>query len=227
MKLIIGSYRGVELVQRAIASLERNARGITSVEIVDDSPDPSTPFALRDLALTNVDWTNERELPMWPTVHKVGGTGGKGYNAAMRAVCAVAGADMFIFWEEDFVLTEPVDFNQLGWDLQKHPDWAQIALQRGPWFPNEKAAGGMLPGLVQRLGIDRVQLRNEDGYLTQRGTFTCNPAVWQRGIARRGWPLGQWSEDKMRDRLIRRGYRFAFAPGVRVMHDGVRSGHGY
>lgn len=240
MKVIIGSYRGPELVKRAIASLEEHLEGMTSLTIVDDSnprqhPDwaPSyrslepKPYAdsLHSYAATTVRADGSRGPRAIPV--DVIQTYGKGYNAAMQAVCQASQRQRFMFWEEDFVLTAPVSLVHLERILTERPYLAQVALLRNPHFKIEKDLNGVLPALVARLGADKVQLRLHDGIIEQKGTFTCNPSVWQQNITAGGWPKGRWSEDRMRDILLAKGYRFGYLPGIRCHHDGVRSGHGY
>jgi len=234
------------MVERAIRSLQQHLTGWTDLAVVDDSGNPEWVERYLDFKI---------ELPNGNYVRPMVLNGNKlGYTRAMQTVCALGmKTPRFLFWEEDFILTAPVDLSRVDEILDENPKLAQLALQRGAHFPNEYAAGGMIPGLVGRLGADRVDLqphftegvteevRKADGELTfwdqvetpriefisQKGTFTCNPAVWQTGIAKLGWPATLWSEDTMRDKLLAKGYRFGFLPEVRVEHDGERSGHGY
>lgn len=208
MLLIIGAYRGTELVERAVQSLLEQATGIDRIVIVDDSGD--TPV--------------REQLAQYGEVVPVADAPA-GYGAAMRTVCREAGADAFVFWEEDFILTAPVDFEALAVELQQRPHLAQIALLRGPHFPIEHRHGGLLEALSIR--ITGSVLGDIDGVIEQTGTFTCNPSVWAAGIAAQGWPTGKWSEDRKRDDLLTAGYRFGFLPGIRVAHDGQRSGTDY
>lgn len=208
MHLIIGTYRKAAYIQRALTSIEEHVTGVTKLSFVDDSGDPS----------------NSRWLTQWGEVVE---THGGGYNAAMQAVCRTAGSDPVAFWEEDFEAVAPIDLMSMLTILDEHAQLAQIALLRGPHFPIEHEHGGLLEGLVARLGTEAVDLRRESYGWSQLGTWTCNPAVWRAGIAADGWPEGKWTEDKMRDRLLTQGYRFGYLDGIRVHHDGERSGHGY
>lgn len=208
MLLIVGAYRGTHLVERAVRSLAALATGIDRIVIVDDSGDAAT----REQLAQHVDVVPVAE-------HAAG------YGTAMRTVCREAGDGPFVFWEEDFILTAPVDFEALAADLARRPHLAQIALLRGPHFPIEHRHGGLLEALNHR--IPGSVLGDVDGVIEQTGTFTCNPAVWAAGVAAQGWPTGKWSEDRKRDDLLAAGYRFGFLPGVRVTHDGERSGTDY
>lgn len=210
MLAIIGTYRGTRYVPRLLESINCHVSGITRLAFVDDSGEPQP----------------------WLSAHgDVSQTLGAGYNAAMQEVCRLARelapAKPFAFIEEDFTFSDDVDLEQLGAILMKRPHLAQIALLRGPHFPIEHAHGGLLEGLTARLGPEKVQLEFVDGIWEQRGTFTCNPSVWRPEVAQSGWPRGRWSEDRKRDELLAAGYRFGFLPGVKVTHDGIRSGHGY
>jgi len=235
MRAIIGGYRGTSYVQRALESLNDNGDGLDELIIVDDSGQPTWAEQMRWLKFRTADGGFSH-----PHVIELAR---RGYNVAMQTVLRHAPHDApFLFWEEDFTLDVPTSFRELQVILEHSPDLAQVALLRGPHFPIEHEQGGLLEGLVARLGADRVGLKREnrtllsnaDGtmtlttdLITQRGTFTCNPSVWAPIVKQLGWPRGNWSEDKMRDRLLARGYQFAFIDGVRVTHDGVRSGHGY
>jgi hypothetical protein len=152
----------------------------------------------------------------------------QGYNKAMQVVCREgAFVDRFLFWEEDFVLLEDLDLGLMDQLLHHRPYLAQLALMRGPWFEVEHQHGGLLEGLAARIGADNVQATLVNGVIEQIGTFTCNPSVWQKGIARQGWPAGQWSEDAFTRQLRNQGYKFGMSPRVFVTHDGVRSGYDY
>ncbi len=221
MHVVIGGYRGVHLIERSLASFTRHVTGITRITVVDDSGAVEVQSAIaRELDAFEV-------ATAIPTSLHAAGRGNVGYTRAMQVVCSVMGGERAMLWEEDFVATDDIDLDALDRILDEHIDIAQIALLRGPWFPNERRAGGLLPALVDRLGEDFVDLREEPYGWSQRGTWTCNPAVWREGIALGGWPSGKWTEDKMRDRLLADGWRFGFIGGVKVKHDGVRSGTGY
>lgn len=249
MKLVIGGYRGPHLIERSLLSIEKHIRkGIDEVVVVEDSGNARWHQEIRTMTLKQWDRAVSGGRREGVTIRpvKVLDAGKRGYNNAMRTVCRVAGREPFLFWEEDFVAIADVNLIQIQQVLKLKPELAQVALLRGPHFENEHRDGGLLPALVNRLGAARVDLRTEyvdipfrPGTLvpdlhargveiyTQLGTFTGNPAVWQSGVAARGWPVGRWSEDRKRDDLIAEGFRFAFLPGQRVEHDGVRSGFAY
>jgi hypothetical protein len=207
VRIVIGTYRQGSYLPRALQSIAAYVTGHDGIDFVDDSG--------------NAQWVaNLRKAYPGSTVVEVGG---RGYNAAMKAVCELVGDEAFVFWEEDFVAVEPIDLTLLERVLDDRPHLAQIALLRGPHFPVEHEHGGLLQALSAK-GYDLVYL---GGVWEQTATFTCNPALWRAGIAAKGWPDGKWSEDAFRDVLFADGYRFAFLDGIRVAHEGVRSGFDY
>lgn len=207
MLAIIGTYRRQRYIGRLLDSLRTHAHGLDRFVFVDDSGSPENAELLRAHG-------------------DVVETGARGYGAAMTAVCELGAQEPYAaFLEEDFTLEADVDFDELGAILTARPHLAQIALLRGPWFPIEHEHGGLLEGLEARL--PGTVLGDVDGVIEQTGTFTCNPAVWRREVFATGWPAGRWSEDRKRDQLLAAGYRFGFMPGVKVRHDGERTGKGY
>lgn len=204
MKLIIGTYRKQQYLPAAIESIYKHVTGISKIVFVDDSGDVDTH--------------------LWELEHgDVMSTGKSGYNAAMKAVCEAAGDEPFCFWEEDFRALEAINLDELGEQLAARPHLAQLALLRGPWFPIEHEHGG----LIEALEAKGEQFDLIDGVLEQTATFTCNPSIWQAGVAAAGWPDGEWSEERKRDELLAAGYKFGFVPGIKVTHEGIRSGFGY
>ncbi|UDL15341.1 glycosyltransferase [Gordonia phage Kudefre] len=204
MRLIVGTYRKRAYIERALSSIDKHLKGITDIAFVDDSGDAEHSEWLRQYG------------------HVVE-TGKRGYNAAMNAVCETAQGQEFMFWEEDFTMLEPVNLTHMSEILFHRPYLAQIALLRGPWFDVEHENGGLLEALVAN--GHKVEL--VDGVHEQTATFTCNPSVWRGSVSAAGWPAGRWSEERKRDELLRQGYRFGFMEGVKVDHDGERTGHDY
>lgn len=206
MLAIIGTYRGPAMVHRLLESLHTHTVGITETCIVNDAP------------------TGEHDAVYAAIADRVVHTRGAGYSTAMREVCRVgAEHDSAVWLEEDFTITGPVDFEDLALDLDRHPSWAQIVLQRQPWFPNERRAGSMIEAVKRKGHV----FHTVDGYLVHEAFFSGNPSIWRRHVFTTGWPEGQWSEDRKRDQLVAAGYEFAITPEVLCHHDGVRSGKGY
>lgn len=225
MKVILGTYRGPEFVNRTIDSLNEHARGWTALTIVDDSGNESWLSDYIAMSAEAAEYPDGIQVKVI-ALNKVG------YNRAMQVVCAEAGDEPFVFWEEDFTLLGDVDFDRMGRVLKQRPKLAQLALLRGPHFPIEHRLGGLLPALRRRTGtlLEREMVgagEHAQEIIVQTGTFTGNPAVWQAGIAALGWPTGDWSEDRKRDQLLEAGYVFGYLPEVLVEHDGERSGYGY
>lgn len=207
MLAIIGTYRKQTYVPALLESLEKNATGITELVFVDDSGDSKNASQLAKLG-------------------EVIETGGQGYNAAMHAVVARGEAenDHAVFLEEDFVLTDIVDFHRLAAHIDTHPYLAQIVLQRAPWFDAEKEYDSIIE-FHQK--AKNQKFRDVDGIWEHVAFFSGNPAVWNRTTFESGWPIAQWSEDIKRLSLIRDRKRFGLTKNIVVEHHGVRSGHGY
>lgn len=207
MRIIVGTYRKHAYLPAALRSIQRHVTGWDRIDFVDDSGDPAWHAELR------------RTHPGSTIID----AGQRGYNNAMQEVVSLAGDEEFLFWEEDFTAKVHIDLAELSQILAERAHLAQVALLRQPWFPNERRAGGLL----EALEANGHEIRLIHGVHEQRATFTCNPAVWRAGIAALGWPVGQWSEDRKRDELIAKEYWFGFLEGVRVRHEGVRSGFDY
>ncbi|MGW4718863.1 glycosyltransferase family 2 protein [Nocardia sp. NPDC004260] len=204
MRLIVGTYRRRDYIEEALASIDRHVHGITDIVFVDDSGDT--------------------DHHTWLAQHgKVVDVGRRGYNAAMKAVCAAAEGEQILFWEEDFTAIRDIHVDQMAEILYLRPYLAQVALLRQPWFPIEHTYGGLIEAL-QAKGHTFTEV---DGVLEQTATFTCNPSVWRASVTTDGWPAGKWSEDRKRDILLGQGYRFGYLPGIAVHHDGERRGFDY
>lgn len=204
MRLIVGTYRKRDYIEAALSSIDRHVRGITDVVFVDDSGD-----------LDHHAWLAQHG--------KVVDVGKRGYNAAMRAVCAAAEGEQFMFWEEDFTAVRDIDVDRMAEVLHLRPYLAQVALLRPAWFPVEHQHGGLIEALIAK----GHSFADVDGVLEHSACFTGNPAVWRASTAASGWPVGKWSEDRKRDLLLAEGYRFGYLPGIAVHHDGERAGFDY
>ncbi|AXQ64476.1 galactosyl transferase [Gordonia phage Neville] len=204
MRLIVGTYRKKDYISRALASVDKHLAGVSDIVFVDDSGDSEHSAWLRQYG------------------HVVE-VGGQGYGKAMTAVCEAAQGQECMFLEEDFTFITDVRLSLMSEVLYNRPYLAQIALLRGPHFPIEHEHGGLIEAL-QHKGHKFV---NYNGVIEHEATFTCNPSVWRGSVFASGWPTCKWSEDRKRDELLRQGYRFGYLPGIKVEHDGVRTGHGY
>ena len=204
MRVIIGTYRQKTHIPTALTSIDKHLKNVSDIVFIDDSGDPD-----------NAAWLAQ--------YGRVVETGGRGYNVAMKALCQAAEGQQAYVHEEDFSLLEDVDLDHLSEILYHRPYLAQVALLRSAHFPVEHEHGG----LIEALEAKGHQFDMVHGILENSATFTCNPSVWRGEVFAAGWPDGKWSEDRKRDVLLRQGYRFGFVPGVKVAHDGVRSGKGY
>ena len=203
-RVLLGSYRGKSHVETALASIDQHLKGVTSLVIINDSPDP--------------------DIGPWLSQYgKVVNVGGRGYGRAMRELCAAAEGQEAFVYEEDFRLLEDIHLDQLSEILWYRPWLAQISLLRGPHFPIEHQHGGLIEALVAR----GHQFDEVHGIIEHRACFTMNPTLIRGAVLADGWPLGKWSEEIKGDNLVKQGYRFGYLPGIRCAHDGERSGHGY
>jgi len=202
--VLVGTYRKRTHIETCLRSIEQHLTGTSELVFVDDSGDTAHSAWLAQYG-------------------KVAEVGRRGYTAAMHIMCAAAaGRESFVL-EEDFTLTQPVSLEQLHEILWYRPYLAQIALLRGPHFPNEHRAGGLIEALAEK----GHQFRTVAGIIEHSATFTGNPSLWRGDVFTRGWPRCAMSEDAKRDTLLAAGYRFGYLPGVRCAHHGMRSGFGY
>lgn len=204
VRVIVGTYRKQRHIRSCLRSLRQYVVGISDLVFVDDSGD-------------------ERNAAWLSSYGRVVTTGASGYNVAMNAACEAAEGEMAFWVEEDFTFLSPVSLDEIATQLWHRPHLAQIALLRGPWFPIEHTHGGLIEAL-QHKGHTFTEV---SGLIEHCATFTGNPSVWRGDVWASGWPKGRWSEDRKRDELITAGYRFAYLPGIRVQHNGERSGFGY
>jgi hypothetical protein len=171
--------------------------------VVDDSGDP--------------EW--RAELRRWDVTVFAVADQPAGYTAAMRRVWDLGpqySNGRVFFLEEDFVFTRPVDLDDLHAVLDAHPQLAQVALQRAPWFRSEHRTG-VLP--AQRMRVDR-----ERAALGRPGTtwtlhadciehdagFTGNPSLIAAAAFDVPWPAAEWSETAMGQALTAAGLTSAW-----------------
>ncbi|SET48919.1 hypothetical protein [Nonomuraea wenchangensis] len=179
--IVLGNGRK-DCITQALASIRANLSGVGSPLIVDDSGDA----AYRDWL--QAEFTAE----VVPVAEDRAG-----YWRAMRRVWqAAAGCRWVFFWEEDFVLNQPLDAADLATVLDGHPYLTQVALVRQPWFHNERERGGLIEALEAQGNL--FQQRTEDTYswIEHRACFTGNPSLIPASTLRRPWPEGDWSESR-------------------------------
>jgi hypothetical protein len=209
-----------QYLERTLASFDAHVTGdIRRKTIYDDSGDET--FG-RWLELTYRGWSivHNTEAP-------------SGFTQAIRKAWSAeahangAGAPYIFHLEEDFVFDRDVDLDDLIQILELEPRVAQAALLRGPFFPPEIEAGGIVE---EDPNAYTHHHRGELRYLVHRKFFTTNPCVYRRKLLRIGWPASANSETRF-TRLVRnRGYRFAFIGNGEpwVSHIGAeRTNRGY
>lgn len=203
---LIGTYRGMRYVPRLLESLEEHSFGLDHLVFIDDSGSAQTASELSEFG-------------------EVVQTHGQGYNAAMRAAVARgAQENEHVVWlEEDFWLTDSVDFEDMAIDLDEHPTWAQIVLQRPPYYDTEIQAGG----IVQYHQARGKEFHPAGDYWVHDNFFSGNPSIWRREILQLGWPKGDSSEALQTVKLRKLGYKFAMTNAHLCEHDGEHLGTGY
>ena len=102
--------------------------------------------------------------------------------------------------EDDFLYERDVDLAPMLDTLRDNPDLRQLALLRGPAFPREFEAGGVLPSLKTP-----IELVNHRAYpfIRHRDHFTCNPSLFRKSLTETAWPTVASSERAFGDRLLR------------------------
>lgn len=204
MRVLIGTYRKRAHIDTCLGSLCRHVSGVDEVVFIDDSGDGE----------------HAAYLATWGKVIEVGR---KGYTAAMTMACRAAEGRECFWLEEDFTFLTDIDLNDLSEMLYHRPWLAQLVLLRGPHFPNELEAGGVIEACEAR--GEKFELVSD--VIEHTAFFACNPSVWRGHVFATGWPQRQWSEDAKRDELLAMGYRFGMLPGITVAHHGERTGFGY
>lgn len=126
-----------------------------------------------------------------------------GYAAAMQLlwkwVEQHAIGDYVFSVEDDFLYDRPVDLAPMIGTLDAHPEVRSLALLRGPVFPRELEAGGVLATMKSP-----AELRNHRPfpYLEHRDHFTCNPSLWRKSLVRTPWPGGENTERRFGDAVL-------------------------
>lgn len=131
-----------------------------------------------------------------------------------------------LFWEADFrpLTTTPLD--DMRRLLAAHPDLAQVALLRQPWFANEITHGGVIEALEAQ-GVDFADQDDPVPHIRHRAGWTGNPSLFPRALVdEHPWPFTPWSESAYGQSLVAAGYSFAYLGTDRapmVEHCGVRT----
>lgn len=197
--VIVLSNRKNLYLPGCLASIREHLTGWDWLAVVDDSGDDA--------------WRRGPDVDMVVSV----GDRPCGYTQAMRTVWKYAAGDRFMLIEEDFRLLHPVDLAELHAVLDAHPQLAQVALQRGPWYPNEQRAGSVLQAQRERVDRDRAKAGRPPTVWTVHSDcvehdagVTCNPALWSARATEHDWPDVAWSEEAMGDQLLTAGLSSAW-----------------
>lgn len=154
------------------------------------------------------DWAEQHRSELEAIAEQFGfyvaGQGHHGYTASMRrmwAYLARRAKGRYIFRaEDDFEYLRQVNLDPMVDTLQATPSLAQLALLRGPCYPREFEAGGVLgwpEESFERVGV------NGTSYLAHRNFWTNNPALFRRELTATEWPSGHSSERLFGDALTR------------------------
>ncbi len=151
----------------------------------------------------------ERWAPAGWTVRWAGGR--LGHAATRRALWQSLTADAdddptithVAGWEDDFLVTRPVNLDDLAAICDANPDLAQVALLRQPCWDEEAR-----PGTI--LGHDIRRFTQEAGWIRHRVVWTCNPSVYHVSLCREGWPAVPSSEAVFTRHQRAKGRHFAY-----------------
>lgn len=179
-----------EYLRRSLASLVERVRG---------------PIVQR---VVYSDWGAHRdELQAIAAEHGfyVAGEGHHGYTGARRRLWAylkkrALGSHVFAT-EDDFVYDRDVDLEPMLATLEANPELRQLALLRGPYYPRELEAGGVLGTL--KTPHELVNHLREHPFVRHRDHFTANPSLFARSLVDVPWPDTKSSERVFGDNVLR------------------------
>ena len=161
------------------------------------------------------------DLPGWEVIHHQRREGLA--RAVQSGWGAVRGAEWVFHVEEDFTFDEPVDLDGMAEVLRRNAYLAQMCLLRGPWSPEEHAAGGIV-----EMHPDDYRAREDTKgrrWLEHERLFSLNPCLIPGEVVDMGWPTD--NEAGFTRRLRADGYQFAFWGGTPcVTHIGAEGGMG-
>lgn len=122
-------------------------------------------------------------------------------SGAVNEAWSQVDADYLLHVEEDFLLTEPVDFEAMARVLDANENLAHLVLKRQPWNGDEVAAGG----IIEQRPHDYI---DREHYVEHRNFFSLNPGLVPRRVFSQGFPEG--SEPAITQRLLEQGYHFGY-----------------
>lgn len=192
--VVVTDGRG-EYLEQSIESLAVEAFDCWIV--VDDSGDSEYGAWVDELMQPDIAVHHERRCGLAAAVQS-------GWRAAMDA-----DADFVFHSEEDFVYGVQPDLPAMALALDRRPTWAQIAMKRQPWSPEEVAAGGFMEMYPEAY---RETVTSGLGRFTvHQRCFSLNPCLIPRRIFESGWPDGNEAEQTAR--LVAQGFEFAYWGG--------------
>lgn len=152
------------------------------------------------------------------------------HGAIQRGWDSIGEADYVFHLEDDFDLTDatPLPIEEMA-EVLSVGGFAQVALKRQAWAEAEKQAGGIVEQWPE-MYEDRVVAGHV--VAVHKNFFTTNPSLYGRDIVGLGWPQQPRSEAIFTERLLGKGYEFAYwgekLDPPRVQHIGQqRVGTGY
>ncbi len=169
---------------------------ITRWVMHDDSGDP----VLQD----RLGKTLRREDPAWELVCTPARAGfGGAIQSAWRHLRDDPKIRFVAHFEDDFVLTRPVNLAAMATVLTARPHLAQMALRRQAWNPTERAAGGVVE--CDPEAYADMDDAHGNQWLEHRLWWTTNPSLYRRDLTLVGWPDGHASEGQFSHRLLAAG----------------------
>lgn len=231
--VVLLSHRKQEFLETALASIRTYATGVSKIIIVDDSGDREHHEWLDSLGIC------------YSLTHPLGKN--VGYLMAMNVVweaaryqADLAGVGHAILWEEDFVLTAPVDFHRLA-SIMDHPSNARLAqlnLQRQSVYRVERRLGYMESHNRRGYRLDQWAT-NGIAWVKRKKPFTTNPSMTRREVLAMDWPSREQAdqvrggaEPAMSLMLEQAGWEFGWfgewnTPATRHVGTAHKTGVGY
>ena len=217
MDVVILSNRKDKYLPDCLESLLEHVNPIDDIIVIDDSGD--------------LQWREGLGFTVIPVDDKPAG-----YTRAMAKVVETLsqldGPAFFV--EEDFIFNDEVDLDVMLAEMEASPcRLAQVALERDPWYANEKACGSVSQAQLERVKVERGwgNLEVDGALLVHDLGFTCNPSIWNPEVLELGWPQVQWSETAFGDLCLKNGFIFSYwnETGLTTHNGAVRaeSSHGY
>lgn len=175
-----------ECIASTLRSFEEMVSGTITRRIIhDDSGDPKYRLWLRET---------------FPAYQIVSTRRRSGFGGAIRSAwkhLETVGEAWVADWEDDFVVTRPVDLDDLVQLQVEQPHLAQVCLRRQA-VGHEIRHGGFM-----EMAPEWYRERRKDGWAWVETTrnWTTNPSVYRHAVCATGWPEGRDSEGHFGFRL--------------------------